>query len=218
MKYALLPAVLVLAAVAASSPTPTVAIGPGAGGEPVLVKDLANVVSVAAGRDHALALRADRTLWAWGSNAQGQLGRSDIAESARPALVAGVSDVVMIAAGAGYSLAVTADGRAWSWGANERGQLGSGSMQPNPPPVQVPDLTDIVAVSAGTAHALALHRERPQQHVRAYPERVEQELRIRRQRKHDLGWHQDLRVGCRRSHFGDYSGIPPHRVLVGADH
>ena len=37
------------------------------------VKDLTDVVDISAGRTHSLALKADGTVWAWGSSSHGQL-------------------------------------------------------------------------------------------------------------------------------------------------
>jgi hypothetical protein len=41
---------------------------------PAVVPGLANVTSIAAGTAHALARKGDGTVWAWGSNGNGQLG------------------------------------------------------------------------------------------------------------------------------------------------
>jgi hypothetical protein len=41
---------------------------------PVRVKNLTNVVAVAAGDAHSMALKSDGTVWAWGRNGLGQLG------------------------------------------------------------------------------------------------------------------------------------------------
>lgn len=40
---------------------------------PVQVASLSGVAAIAAGRQHALALKNDGTVWAWGSNGDGQL-------------------------------------------------------------------------------------------------------------------------------------------------
>jgi alpha-tubulin suppressor-like RCC1 family protein len=38
------------------------------------VSGLSNISALAAGDNHALALKQDGTVWAWGDNGQGQLG------------------------------------------------------------------------------------------------------------------------------------------------
>jgi alpha-tubulin suppressor-like RCC1 family protein len=63
---------------------------------PVQVKGLDGVQTVAAGYAHALALKADGTVWAWGANASGQLGTATTA-STIPVQVGGLSGVRVIA-------------------------------------------------------------------------------------------------------------------------
>jgi len=41
--------------------------------EPVMINGLSGIKSVAAGREHTLALQEDGTLWAWGNNYSLQL-------------------------------------------------------------------------------------------------------------------------------------------------
>jgi alpha-tubulin suppressor-like RCC1 family protein len=64
------------------------------------------------GYAHALALGADGTLYAWGSNSFGQLGTGDSKERSKPTPVAAFhgAAVVRIAAGQQSSYALTAAG------------------------------------------------------------------------------------------------------------
>lgn len=85
--------------------------------------------TVAAGADHVLAIKKNGTLWAWGSNQYGQLGRTPIAyDSARstPVQVGTATDWKKIGAGDLHSIAIKANGTLWTWGHNEQGQLGDG--------------------------------------------------------------------------------------------
>src|SRR5689334_5390374 len=78
---------------------------------------LADVVQVAAGLEHALALRSDGTVVSWGRNTYGQLGVGHTsAGNQPPTVVSSLSNVVAIAAGYYDSYAVTSDGTLWSWG------------------------------------------------------------------------------------------------------
>ena len=90
-----------------------------------------SVTQVAAGANHQLAVLADGTLFAWGSNSYGQIGTSDTTSVTSPARInaAGVlagKQVVAVAAGPYHSLALCADGSLAAWGNNSYGQLGSG--------------------------------------------------------------------------------------------
>jgi len=68
---------------------------------------LSEVVAIAAGGGHSLALRADNTLWAWGVNGFGQLGDGTMTDRLTPVQVSGLTDAVAIAAGYWHSLALT---------------------------------------------------------------------------------------------------------------
>ncbi|WP_371876541.1 RCC1 domain-containing protein, partial [Pyxidicoccus fallax] len=58
---------------------------------PTRVPELTDVVGVAAGDRHSLALRADGTVWAWGGNANGQLGDGTWTDRASPARLEGLT-------------------------------------------------------------------------------------------------------------------------------
>lgn len=93
---------------------------------------LAGVVAIAAGFSHAVALRQDGTVVAWGERALRQLG-NPAATGRLPASVVGpdgrpVGNVVALSAGANHALALRADGTVLSWGDNTAGQLGDGTL------------------------------------------------------------------------------------------
>ncbi|MCX7570447.1 hypothetical protein OS242_10785 [Tumebacillus sp. DT12] len=122
------------------------------------VYGLTGVVDIAAGSDHALALKADGTVWAWGQNDVEQVGLPvDTLTTAIPTRVEGVTGVKSISAGDRYSLALKTDGTVWGWGMNSGGQLGVGTQTDSSrTPVQVHNLTNVAAVDAGDRHALAV--------------------------------------------------------------
>jgi alpha-tubulin suppressor-like RCC1 family protein len=120
----------------------------------VVRRDYVVTGAIAAGDSHMLALKADGTVWSWGSNLSGKLGRSGPTNV--PGQVTGLSDVVAVVAGAGHSLALKADGTVVGWGLNTSGQIGIGSTaSPQNTPVAL-SLTNIVAIAAGEDHSLAL--------------------------------------------------------------
>ncbi len=75
---------------------------------PVQAQNLTNVITVAAGGDHSLALKADGTLWGWGANYYGQLAEDPALLSIRavPAPVSGMGRVLAISAGYYHNLVV----------------------------------------------------------------------------------------------------------------
>ena len=103
-------------------------------GQSVVPAGLTNVVAIAGGGWHSLALKADGTVAGWGDV---QFGQADIPP--------GMSNVVAIAAGAADSLVLKADGTLVDWGDNTYGQT-------NIPP----GLSNVVAIASGGWHHLAL--------------------------------------------------------------
>lgn len=129
------------------------------------------VVAVAAGSYHSLALCADGTVAAWGSNYSGQLGDSTTTASRVPVTVptggalAGKTPVTL-AAGYQYSLVACADGGMAAWGNNGFGQLGNSGTTNSSVPVMVntsgvPTNHRFVATAAKMDHCLALAASAP---------------------------------------------------------
>jgi alpha-tubulin suppressor-like RCC1 family protein len=135
-------------------------LGPGGSGY------LTDIVSVAVGYEHVLALRSDGTVWAWGLNDKGQLGVGDYVNRLSPVQVPGLTGIVAISAGSSHSLALAYNGMVWSWGYNGYGQLGIGSIATkNTPQVVIIGydsygnpipLSGIVSMAAGFGFSLAL--------------------------------------------------------------
>ena len=123
---------------------------------PVQPAGLPPIRRIAAGSDHTLGLAADSTVWAWGSNSNGQLGDGIGFATPLPVHVVGLEHVVAIGAGERHSLAVKDDGSVWAWGENDEGQLGDTTHADRNAPVQVIGLTDVVAVTGGWKHSVAL--------------------------------------------------------------
>ncbi len=96
-----------------------------------------NLIAIAAGGWHSLALRDDGTVLAWGANFDGQ---ASVPES--------LTNAVVIAAGDYHNLALGADGKVVAWGADDYGQ----STVPD-------DLGEVWSLAAGTWHSLALQRD-----------------------------------------------------------
>ena len=97
-----------------------------------MLAGLSNVVAISAGGNHALALRADGTVAAWGQNSSGQTS-----------VPAGLSNVVAATAGSVHSLALQSDGTVVGWGAYG----------------PIPSYTNAVAISAGYGQSLLLQAD-----------------------------------------------------------
>ena len=89
-----------------------------------------NIIAIAAGMGHSLALCSDGTLAAWGDNSYGALGNNTTTASSMPVAVStdGVlAGKIPVGAAAGdyHSLVWCSDGTAADWGRNSFGQLGN---------------------------------------------------------------------------------------------
>jgi alpha-tubulin suppressor-like RCC1 family protein len=143
---------------------------------PLLVEGITTAVGIAAGDDHSLAVLADGTARAWGSDAFGQLGTSfdydDDAATPQPvvsSLGTTVTGVAQVAAGAEHSLARMQDGSVRAWGNDIAGELGDDASygdvtdrRSTPVPVfrtSTAQLTGVAAVAAGEWNSMALMRD-----------------------------------------------------------
>ena len=82
---------------------------------PVAVQGLSNIVAIAGGEFHSLALDAQGQVWAWGYGYGGQLGTGTDADSLIPLRIVGLGNVVAISTYQHTSYARTANGQIWSW-------------------------------------------------------------------------------------------------------
>jgi alpha-tubulin suppressor-like RCC1 family protein len=108
--------------------------GEGGLGQTVVPLDATNLVAIAAGADHNVAIRPDGTVVAWGDDTYGQAS-----------VPAGLSGVVQAAGGISHSLVLKTNGTLVSWGDNTYGQQ------------NIPaGLSNVTAVAAYYYHSLAL--------------------------------------------------------------
>ncbi len=118
---------------------------------PVRVAFLTDVVDVAAGTNHGVAVKSDGSVWNWGLTDWRQQAVNRL-----PVRVSGLSDIVAVAAGYEFSLALRNDGRVFGWGEGSSGQLGDGAQAFRTSPVQVAGLTAIRSIAAGISSSFAI--------------------------------------------------------------
>ena len=127
------------------------------------------IVDVSAGHLHTCAVRMDGTVWCWGSNQHGQLGRdpSSTATASSPLQVAGIDDASAVSTGQHRTCAIRSGGQVWCWGQNDTGsfgmhQLGDGTgVEQRHTPAAVLNvagdaaLSGVVALAGGYWHTCA---------------------------------------------------------------
>jgi alpha-tubulin suppressor-like RCC1 family protein len=148
---------------------------------PVRVTGLTNVVALYGGANNGFAVKSDGTVWAWGWNAEGELGvgtaggdacYSNVSgsncASLVPIQVTALAGVTKIVAGQ-TGLAVKSDGTVLAWGDNGfeligNGTFPAGSCTTTPPaqncfyptPVAVPGLSNVTDITGGIFSAAAV--------------------------------------------------------------
>ncbi len=128
---------------------------------PVQVIGLSDIVQIATGNRHSVALSRDGRVWTWGDNSSGQLGLGNKGNKNRPVLVTAIDQVVEVAAGLFNTLLVRQDGTVWIFGGSSSGTntystLGIEGVFQSLLPVQVPTLNNVVHIAHGGAHQFAI--------------------------------------------------------------
>jgi len=110
---------------------------------------------IAAGGDVSACIDRKNSLWMWGQNNTGQLGRGHNNESNSAQKVPDLK-IKQVAIGVYHVLAIDLENNLWAWGDNEHGQLGLGEdVDEVFIPTNVPGLK-VKRVVAGTSHSLAI--------------------------------------------------------------
>jgi alpha-tubulin suppressor-like RCC1 family protein len=124
---------------------------------PTRVLGLDDARRVMSGSGYSCAIRADATLWCWGSNGANQLGLGTAPTPASaPTRVPGLSGVVTASVG-GHTCAVTTAGVVSCWGANTVGQAsGVATVESVPVPAAVAGVGPARSVAVGRGFTCAL--------------------------------------------------------------
>lgn len=125
---------------------------------PRAIPGLRGIVQLVATYGHALALRRDGAVFAWGEDVNGLRGDLQ-ASHVSVTRVPDLPPIVQVATAARHSLALGQDGRVYAWGENGRGELGRGVAGAPATPAPVPGLGNVVAIAAGLQTSLALKQD-----------------------------------------------------------
>lgn len=135
---------------------------------PILIKDLKNIIDMACGTNHVLAIDTRGKAFVWGTGEQNQLGRRVVARTAAGALVPrefglGRKKIVKIACGDYHCFAVDNKGDTYAWGLNSFAQTGIPKEEEEElDTILVPTLVkslqkyDIKQLAGGAHHSIAV--------------------------------------------------------------
>ncbi|TPX32425.1 hypothetical protein SmJEL517_g04468 [Synchytrium microbalum] len=134
---------------------------------PLKLQGLHDVMDIAAGSNHMIAITDDGKLWSWGIGEQGQLGRrlavrqivsSSLVPRSMTFKAPHASDKKFVGAfcGSYHTHFIPNTGRTCGVGLNQYGQIGDGSSDNTEEPVEVLAVPKVVGGAAGEHHSLFL--------------------------------------------------------------
>ncbi|XP_052463903.1 probable E3 ubiquitin-protein ligase HERC3 isoform X1 [Carassius gibelio] len=130
---------------------------------PLRCLDSTQVIQIACGDHHSMALTKDGHVFVWGDNSHGQLGlEKDHPGSPSAQHVKSLSGVPLaqISAGGDHSFGLSLSGVVFGWGKNSAGQLGLGDTTDRHVPTVVKSLNrkKTVSISCGGEHTATLSK------------------------------------------------------------
>ena len=117
-----------------------------------IADDMHQFTYASIGRFHALAIDVSGTLWAWGSNREGQLGNGTRSTLTEPWII--MEHIRHVSAGHFHTLAVDQYNNLWAWGNNDFGQLGDGTTIRRAAPIMI--MEGIMYAMAMDNHSAAI--------------------------------------------------------------
>lgn len=101
------------------------------------------------------ALKTDGTVWAWGYNADGELGNGSTVDSNVPTQVKDLPAIKEIRGGNMHMVALSEAGDVYTWGYNANGEIGDGTADNRLTPYKVKSLSNIKLIGTGAYHTFA---------------------------------------------------------------
>lgn len=127
------------------------------------IANFKDIVQIAVGYSHTLALDATGKVYAFGRNNEGQLGNGTTENSSVPVAVIWTGEaprIVQVIASSATSYALDDKGQLWGWGRDRYANLGDGEASregvSKPQKIMLPEA--IVQVAVGRDHVLALSK------------------------------------------------------------
>ena len=120
---------------------------------------------VSEGNSHSMGIRQDGTLWAWGSNANGQLGDGTTTNRTAPVQIQEGTTWAHVAAGGAHTVGIRTDGTLWAWGNQANGRLGNDETATGnvTSPIQIQEGTRWIYATAGgtaaTGHTVGIRED-----------------------------------------------------------
>ncbi len=132
----------------------------------VPVNGLENVIGLASGRDHVIAITRNHELYGWGLNASNQVGEGGIGGGGGTSVLAPVlldynaGKPTQVRANGNQSFLFAANGRAYGWGQNGSGNLGiPADFNPTRPGEPVFGIENISDLGIGVLQGVALRAD-----------------------------------------------------------
>lgn len=122
---------------------------------PIQVGTANNYIDVAAGDYSCYAIKDDGKLFAWGYNAQGQLGQNDTLNRSSPVQVRPGTSFTSVSTSYRHVLATTSSNNIVAWGENTSGQCGINNALNVSSPTQI-GISTWSKIKVGIHHSLAI--------------------------------------------------------------
>ena len=114
------------------------------------------IIQVAAGKKHYLALDKNGDVWSWGQNNYYQLGNTNENSIIIPNKIEALKNIKRIACGDYNSFAIGSFGEIYAFGLNENGECGVGVYTNRISVTKAKNVSDIIEVKAGEKHTILL--------------------------------------------------------------